>query len=294
MDDKIIKPFHTCEVSDSFVHPTMKLSEGKNGNGESRLFISTDKDITNQLVKKEWILNYDSNYIEDVSEFVNNDKKFRQINPNRYNDMQNNISKLQESSIEVQLQQGSSDIRRNYIAQIPHRKTKGKTKIQQENIKKWDDMRKSLVPTITTIQFYDKEEHFLINIIHNKNVHKYNKLHGCSFVSLEFFKKFEKTNNIEIQTAKNGGEHKERKDNGYFWPVDGYHNCDKHNCDGNIQSPCIWNNYVFEFQGDYWHKDKKTKDLEKRNFYINKRYKWFEITEFEWNNREKILKILKK
>ena len=27
---------HHCEVSDSFVHPTMKLSNGKNGNGESK------------------------------------------------------------------------------------------------------------------------------------------------------------------------------------------------------------------------------------------------------------------
>mgnify|MGYP001308619122 FL=1 len=90
----------------------------------------------------------------------------------------------------------------------------------------------------------------------------------------------------------NKGEHKERKDNGYFWPVDGYHNCEKHKCCGTREKPCIWNNYVFEFQGTYWHKDKKEKDLDKKKFYIKKGYKWFEITEDEWTNRKKTFKSI--
>ena len=43
---------HHCEVSDSFVHPSMKLSNGKNGNGESRLFISGSRNICQEIEKK--------------------------------------------------------------------------------------------------------------------------------------------------------------------------------------------------------------------------------------------------
>ena len=43
---------HHCEVSDSFVHPIMKLSNGKNGNGESRLFLSCYENIC-EIIQKE-------------------------------------------------------------------------------------------------------------------------------------------------------------------------------------------------------------------------------------------------
>lgn len=62
-------------------------------------------------------------------------------------------------------------------------------------------------------------------------------------------------------------------------------------CCGTRDKPCFWNKYVFEFQGDYWHKD-KNKDLAKKEFYIKKGYKWFEITESEYINRKKLFKSI--
>ena len=44
---------HQCEVSDSFVYPNMKLSNGKNGNGESRLFISCSEKICEEIKKQK-------------------------------------------------------------------------------------------------------------------------------------------------------------------------------------------------------------------------------------------------
>jgi hypothetical protein len=289
-----ITPFHSCEISDSFVHPNMKLNNGKNGNGESRLFISNNQDYAYKLADgRPWKIIFEDDYKKNVSYFINNERNFRKQVSNRKEDVINNISKINDVLINVEMQQGNKDVCRNYIGQTPHRKKKTKTIEEKENIIKWDTFRKGLVPTITTIEFYtENSEYILIQIKYNKNIHKYNKPSGCSFASLEFFDIFSKTNNIEIQTAKNGGEHKERKENGYFWPVDGYHNCRHHKCSGSSTNPCFWNNYVFEFQGDYWHKNKKNKDIEKKKFYTQLGYKWFEITESEWYNNKKVMKQL--
>ena len=272
----------------------MKLSEGQGGNGESRLFISNNKEYAQKLAQKPWKIEFSEDYLDDVLSFVKSAENFRKKISNRDEIFRQNISNIDGSVIDVQLQQGGDDVNRNYIGQKPHRRRVSKTSDEKKNIKKWDCFRESLVPTITTLEFYDKNTYILVKISHNKNIHKYNKIPGCSFVSLEFFKHFEHSNNIEIQTAKNGGEFKLRKENGYFWPVDGYHNCRDHKCCGTSENPCIWHNYVFEFQGDYWHKEKKHKDLAKRKFYEEKNYKWFEITEFEWNKRKRTLKAIEK
>ena len=192
----------------------------------------------------------------------------------------------------IETQNGSDDVNRNYIGQTPHRRKEKKTKEEMENIKKWDTFRESLVPTKTTLDFCQFDNILILRVLYNKEVKKYNKPSGCSFVSLDFFKIFSLANNIEIQHATNGGEHKERKENGYFSPVDGYHNCEEHQCCGTKDKPCFWNKYVFEFQGDYWHKNKKDKDLAKQECYIKKGYKWFEITEREYTIRKRLIKAI--
>ena len=284
---------HHCEVSDSFVHPNMKLNDGKNGNGEARLFISNSKDICRKIQEKGILkIHFEDNYVDDVEEFVLNEQNFRQNITNRVLKWKDAINEVNNESVIIAGQNGNDDINRNYIGQHPHRKKKDKTIEEKKNIKKWDTFRKSIVPTITTIEFFDGDKELNIVVSFNKRIHKYNKPSGCSFVSIEFFNKFSQANNIEIQHAMNGVEHKERKDNGYFWPVDGYHNCQKHKCSGTEENPCFWNNYVFEFQGTYWHKNKRDKDLKKKEFYLSKGYNWFEINEYEWNCMKRtILKI---
>ncbi len=284
------KYFHYCEVSDSFVNPIMKLSNGKNGNGESRLFISNSKDICKKIEDYKKIkIQFESTYINDLEQFVSIDTNFRKDISNRVENWKNYISKIDGIIIMIETQNGSDDINRNYIGQTPHRRKENKTGEEITNINNWDNLRKCLVPTVTTLQFFDNGTELIVRVSYNKEVHKYNKPSGCSFVSIEFFDKFSKINNIEIQHAMNGVEHKERKPNGYFWPVDGYHNCENHKCCGTRETPCIWNKYVFEFQGTYWHRDKQQKDLDKKKFYINKGYKWFEISENEWNCRKRLL-----
>lgn len=282
---------HHCNVSDSFVHPNMKLSNGKNGNGESRLYVSCSENICEIIQKEKKIkIKFDYNYIYNLEPYVSDETNFRKKDFNRVKTWKKNIKDLEGKKIMIETQNGCKDVRRNYIGQTPHRRKKNKTKEEEENIRKWDTFRNSLVPTKTTLEFSIVENELIVYVLYNEEHKKYNKPSGCSFVSLEFLKDFGIINNIEIQHAMNGGEHKERKDNGYFWPVDGYHDCGKHKCCGTHYKPCFWNKYVFEFQGDYWHKDKKNKDLAKKEFYIKKGYKWFEITESEYNNRKKLIK----
>ena len=295
------KMIHTCEISDSFVSHNMKLRKetGKVGNGEARLFISNSKEITNKFINKDGVENllkveFDENYINDNEEFLKNDNNFNRINLNRYSSFKENIQKLNNCLIPIKIQNGDDDVSRNYIGTNPHRSAKDKTAADKDNIKLWDTLRETLVPTKTTIEFYKEDTYTLVFVRHNNSVHKYNKPSGCSFVSMEFLNTFGKINNIEIQHAMNKGEYKVKQTNGYFSPVDGYHNCSIHRCDGTHEKPCIWHNFVFEFQGTYWHKNKKEKDFAKKQFWIENGYHWFEISETEWTNRKKIMKRLDK
>ena len=284
---------HQCEVSDSLVSPCMKLSGGKKGNGEGRLYISGSGEIGKQISDKKNVkMIYDPNYVNSLLTFVSKDANFRNKYDDRVENWKKSIKDTDGEKIMIETQNGNEDVRRNYIGQTPHRRKKNKTEDEKENLRKWDTFRKSLVPTKTTLEFSIVENELIVCVLYNEEHHKYNKPSGCSFVSLDFLRDFCRINNIEIQHAMNGGEHKVRKENGYFWPVDGYHDCEKHKCCGTRDKPCFWDKYVFEFQGDYWHKDKKDKDLAKKEFYIEKGYKWFEITESEYTNKKKLIKSI--
>ena len=128
---------HHCEISDSFVHPDLKLSNGKNGNGESRLFISNNKNYAKRVVKKTWLVNFDENYINDINDFLEDDLNFRKEKLHggkRKIKTLENIKKINGEKIHVQLQNGSKDVNRNYVAQWPHRKKKDKTVEEKKNI----------------------------------------------------------------------------------------------------------------------------------------------------------------
>jgi len=113
---------------------------------------------------------------------------------------------------------------------------------------------------------------------------------------------------IEIQHEYNKGEFQLRNPkNGYYIPVDGYHNCTIHRCSGDSNNPCQFNNHIWEFYGDYYHGNplkynkndkfhnisysiKHDKDLYKKKFYEDNGYivniKW----ENEWINDKKFMK----
>ena len=187
------KCFHSCEISDSFVKPKMKLSNGRNGNGEARLFISNSREITNKIIKsKKMRIKFDENYISQLQTFVEDQANFRETEPNRPKEWIEYIKETDNAIIIISQQNGDEDINRNYIGQEPHRRKKNKTQPEYENIKKWDRFRACVVPTLTTLQFYENmiDNNLSVYVTYNKNVHKYNKPSGCSFISLDFFKKF--------------------------------------------------------------------------------------------------------
>ena len=53
-------------------------------------------------------------------------------------------------------------------------------------------------------------------------------------------------------------------------------------CCGTKELPCKWNNTVFEFQGDWWHRNKHEKDEEKKQKYESYGYKVHVIWEHEF------------
>jgi len=271
---------HYCEISDSFVHPENKLSNGKNGHGESRLFISCSTELMEQLCKKPWKIVFDTNYKSDIKEFIEEKDNFIKKH-DHVKKTYENIDKINGENIYIKPQPGPRDYRRNYIGV--------KYVDNISNREKYTIFRKSLAPTITTLKFYENREYIEVIVSHNKNIKKYNVPHGCSFISLEWLTHLENKEQIEIQHAMNGGEHKERMSNGYFAGVDGFHCCEKHKCCGTKDSPCKWNRTVFEFQGDYWHRNKQEKDKIKKEKYESYGYNVVVMWEHEFMAMKKAM-----
>ena len=261
---------HFCHVSDSFVKVN-KLSHGKNGHGERRLYISASHDIQRKLVSKKWKLDFDPNYMKDIRYFIEDPSNFAKSDPNRTSNILNKITKVQHKRVVPLKQDGDEDVRRKYI---------GPCKIDN-NLEYWDEWRCAMIPTITTLEFHEEEGEpdIRVRISHNNNVKKYNNTPGVSAISLQCFGELEKTYGIHIQTGQNATEFALRNPaTGYRWPVDGYHNCERHNC----VTPCGFNNSVFEFQGTYWHRDKKEKDALKKTLYESQGYRCYHIQEQDY------------
>jgi hypothetical protein len=277
MENDLKDSDHWCEVSDSFVHPNNKLSGGKKGHGEARLFISNNKYIGKRLSNKPWKIEFDKNYLTDIKNIVNDQTNFIKEREYRYKEMENAIKEIDNKIIQIKDQNGKNDVNRYYI---------GAMKDDEENKRKWTNFRKALLPQKTTLVFKEDKD-FILVIIKYCFKKSYNTLNGDSFASREYFVYLEEKLGIEIQTARTR-EFSLRKENGYNWPVDGYHNCNSHKCSGNEKNPCKYNNTVWEFQGSYWHKDKTEKDIEKKNFYEKQGYTMIWMMEDDWNKIKKM------
>ena len=278
-------------IPDCFVNPNLKLSNGKNGHGERRLYTGDNNSNNEYICKKPWLINYPSNYKDEIEEILDDDEKFSKSCANRKCIVYDAIDSCNKKLINILSQNGSQDVRRYYI---------GPNKNNKENIKLYDTFRCSVIP-----------KYFECNIIKNDIIDKKKKNKKTSNACVEWLNYLSNTLGtlgIEIQHEHNKGEFQLRNpNNGYFWPVDGYHNCSLHKCSGNVENPCPYHNHIWEFQGDYFHgnplkynKDdtfhgvsylkKHNKDLDKKKFYEEKGYivniKW----ESEWVQDKKIMK----
>ena len=66
-------------IPDCFVASILKLSNGKNGHGESRLYIGDNNQINNYICQKQWKINYPENYKEEISELLDDQNSFSKI-----------------------------------------------------------------------------------------------------------------------------------------------------------------------------------------------------------------------
>ena len=286
-------------ISDSYVKQILKLSNGKNGHGERRLYTGDSNSNNEHICTKPWLINYPSNYKQEIEPLLDDDEKFSKPCNDRKSIVYNAIDICDKKLISISIQNGREDVRRYYV---------GPNLTNKENIKLYDTVRLSVFPKLYSLKLIEKEEYFECNIIKNEIIDKKQKNKKTSNACVEWLNYLSNTFCIEIQHEHNKGEFQLRNpNNGYFWPVDGYHNCNLHKCSGNLENPCQYNNYIWEFQGDYFHgnplkynKDdtfhgisylkKHNKDLDKKKFYEEKGYnvniKW----ESEWVKDKKIMK----
>lgn len=289
-------------VPDCLVHPSMKLNDGKDGHGERRIYTGDSNDVNEYITTKPWKIQIPDDYYENLEDFLTNEDNFSKKNIDRKKMIIETIKLVNNETIQVRTQNGKKDVRRYYI---------GPDSSSKENIKKYDNLRKIMVAKQTSINLYeDKDsEHFICEIVINNRMEKQKKVKKVSSnASNECLNYKSREYGIEIQTEMNGGEFQLRNpENGYFWPVDGYHKCQLHKCSGDKENPCQYNNHIWEFQGDYFHgnpnkyddsvlfhnnsyETKHKKDLLKQRFYEENGYKVNIIWESEWVNEKKELK----
>lgn len=286
-------------IPDCFVSPCLKSSNGKNGHGERRLYTGDNSNNNEYICKKPWLINYSSNYKNEIEEYLDNDENFSKSCDDRKPLVYNAIDTCNKKLINISTQNGKEDVRRYYI---------GPDKNNKQNVKLYDKFRCSVIPKLYSLKLIEKEEHFECNIIKNEFIDKKQKNKKTSNACAEWLHYLSNQHGIEIQHEHNQGEFQLRNpNNGYFWPVDGYHNCNLHKCSGNLENPCQYNNHIWEFQGDYFHgnplrynKDdtfhgisyvkKHNKDLDKKKFYEEKGYNVHIKWESEWVEDKKIMK----
>jgi hypothetical protein len=270
-----VKNIPIIGISDSFVYNLLKLKDGKNGHGERRIYTGGDNSINDYICTKPWKLSYPDNYLTEITPILTNPLLFTQKCDNRLEIVSEYIQHCNEKFIDVIQQNGKNDGKRCYV---------GPKKTDKKNINLYDTFRKTLIPKEYSIKLLEEKEYFICNIISNNAIDQV-KSKSSSNVSIEYLNFLSKDLSIEIQHEHNGGEFQLRNPkNGYFWPVDGYHNCNIHKCQGTETTPCQYNKHVWEFQGDYFHGNplkyssadtfhnisydaKHIKDAEKKKYY---------------------------
>ncbi len=247
---------HIINISDSFVHPTRKMAKkvGAIGHGERRLYVGNDDIIAKLMSTKPWTFDFSS------------------------------FSEPRESiTVTLVQQDGRQDTRRFYLG------VKGTPK---QNIKLYDDIRKSVIPQQTCLVVNEEDKHFHATVVNVDKV-EVKKGKGYSKVAVRWLTHEATTRDISIRHAENGGEFCIRTTKGYKWPVDGY---------------CEETKTVFEFYGDYYHGNPKMfkaddlyhgtpyshkweKDEKKRKAFEALGYTVVVMWESDWNQYEKSLKM---
>jgi len=286
-------------IPDCFVSPYLKLANGKNGHGERRLYTGDNDYNNNYICNKPWKILFPDEYKTSISNILFDTTLFSKQCIDRQTMVYNSIDICSEKLIYINPQNGTKDVSRYYV---------GPNKNNKENIKLYDTFRCTVIPKMYSLQLIENDDYFECNIIKNELIEKTSKTKKSSNACIEWLKYLSMTYCIEIQHEFNKGEFQLRNPlNGYFWPVDGYHNCKIHECSGNLENPCKYNNNIWEFQGDYFHgnpkkynkddtfhgisySNKYDKDLAKQLFYEENGYivnvKW----ESEWVEEKKNLK----
>jgi hypothetical protein len=255
------------EISDCFISPYLKLSNGKNGHGERRLYTGDSHEKNEKLTRKPWIIKYSENYYNEIEPLLNNQEKFAKDCPNRAEIVLKNMTILESKKIYVTSQNGTKDVRRYYI---------GPSKSNKENVKLWDSFRNTIIPKEYYLQLVEFDDYFECEIISKERQSSNNKKkNSVSNTQIEYFKYLEKTLGIEIQGGHNGIEFQLRNpENGYYWPIDGIHVCGNHKCSGDSDLPCSYNKHTWEFQGDYFHGNPKLYDKDSKFHNITFEKKW--------------------
>jgi hypothetical protein len=288
-------------IPDCFVGTNLKLSNGRNGHGERRVYTGDSYDDNEKLTQKPWHMKYPVNYMEEIEPILNNATIFAKEMQNRKEFVETAFTAVKDKSIYVKSQNGTKDVRRYYV---------GPQKDNMENVKLWDTFRNTLIPKEYYLQLVEFENHFECQVKSNKtNPPTTNKKNvSVSNTQMEYFNYKQKEFGIEIQGGHNNQKEFELRnpDNGYYWPVDGRHECGIHKCSGSKDSPCPYNMCIWEFQGDYYHgnpekysKDDKfhnvsvetkwEKDKKKKEFYESQGYKVNIVWESEWITQKKFL-----
>ena len=287
-------------IPDCFVSPNLKLSNGKNGHGERRLYTGDSHEENEKLTTKPWAIKYSENYYDEIKPILNDETNFAKKCPNRVKNVLKFITDVQNKLIYLNSQNGAKDVRRYYV---------GPQKENKENVKLWDTFRNTIIPKGHYLKLIEYDEHFecCVMCIKANPPNNNKKCNSVSNAQMEYFKYLEKKLDIEIQGAHNSTEFQLRNpENGYYWPIDGIHICGTHRCSGSKDLPCPYNMNVWEFQGDYFHgnpekydKDDKfhsvtietkwNKDKKKKEYYESQGYTVNITWESEWIAEKKLL-----
>jgi hypothetical protein len=268
------------------VSPILKFSNGKNGHGERRLYVGNEHTLNSYVCKKPWKIIYPKNYKQQIDEILDNSSLFSKQCSDRKKKVFMAIDECHNKIINIVPQNGKQDVRRYYI---------GPNKNDKNNIKLYDLFRLTLIPKKYSIKLNECDEYFICSIMKTDLIDKKNKY---SYACIEYLNFLQHIYDIEIQSQNNKGEFQLRNpSNGYYWPVDGYHNCKIHKCRGNEKYICPFNNHIWEFYGDYYHGnpikyskydlyhnksylEKHNKDLKKIKFYQEQGF----IVNIKWEN----------
>jgi hypothetical protein len=146
-------------IPDCFVHPLLKLNNGKNGHGERRLYTG-DSHINNEYIcTKPLKISYPANYKEEIALFLDDASNFTKIDEKRKEKVFAAIDECDGKLIRTLTQNGDKDVRRYYV---------GPGQLDKTNIRLYDTFRKTLIPKQYTIKLVEQEDCFLCQIIKNE------------------------------------------------------------------------------------------------------------------------------